>query len=155
MIGTVAGVSALVPGVGVIGPTSLPSNAQVESWLTEATVLVQGALAGAGYVIDVDEDAIIYPALSAMTQLYAAATLKAAQGIDTNSGADENSSEKMFARFYKWLSLLKGGNLEMLGVSVSTTPTRSRRIRTTQVRRVDGYSATYEGSATQYSYPSE
>ena len=155
MYGSVEGVNSLVPGVGIIDAVSVPSYDEVEGWLTEATVMIDGALAGAGYNITVDDSAFIYPALSAMTQLYAAATLLQAQGIDVNSGMEEARSEKMFDRFYKWLSLLGGGNLEALGVTVSLVPPRRRRFRSTQIRRIDGYSAVYEGSAIEYSYPSE
>lgn len=155
MYGDVSGVNALIPGVGTIDQASVPTDTEVEGWLAEASAMVDSALAGAGYSIGIDTSAAIYPVLEAMTQLYAAATVLQAQGIDTNSGAEENRSEKMFARFYKWLGLINGSYLEALGVPIAATPPRSRRRRTTQLRRVDGYSGTYEGSTMQYSYASE
>lgn len=155
MYGDVEGVAALVPGVGAITEDSVPNESQVETWLSEASVMVDGVLAGAGYVIGISDAAAIYPALSAMTQLYAAATLLQAQAIDVGSGQEENRSEAMFRRFYAWLKMLSGGNLEALGVTVSLVPPRRKRFRSTQIRRVDGYSGTYEGGVTEYSYTSE
>lgn len=155
MIGTLAGVEALVPTVGTLGDDSTPTGAQVETWLNEASVLVNGALVGAGYSTVVAGDAAIYPALQAMTQLYAGAYVLRARGLDTLSGGDEAKSEQWMRDFYKRLAWLSSGNLEELGVTVLTTTPRRRRLRTTQIRRIDGYSATYEGSTVAYEHPSE
>jgi len=157
MYGDLDGVSALLPSIGEYSSTSTPTEAQVYTWLDEASALINGALAGAGYSITVAGDALILPVLSGMTQLYAAANVLQARGLDSTSGGDENKSELMFRRFYAQLKLFGGGNLDLLGVTVlaSVASANSRRMRTRQTRRIDGYSATYEGSATAYEYPSE
>lgn len=155
MYGDLDGVMALVPSVGEIGATTTPNDTQVESWLAEATVLENGALASAGYSTTVAVGADILPWLDAMANLYAAANVLQARGLDTLSGGDENRSEQMFRRFYAQLKLFAGGNLEALGVTIAVTAPRNRRFRTKQTRRIDGYSATYEGSAMPYAYPSE
>lgn len=154
MYGTAAGVEARVPALGEFGVSSTPTEAQVESWLTEASALIDGALASAGYATEVGSGAAIYPLLSGLANLYAAATALEARGIDTVSGAEGARSDEMFARFWAQLKALGAGNLEAMGATVTTT-TRRRRLRTTQLRRIDGYSGTYEGAATEYSYPSE
>lgn len=156
MYGSLGGVTAIVPAVGVFSISSIPTDAQVTAWLTEASVQVDSALASAGYSTPVDVTAAITPALQAMTQLYAAANVLQARGLDSVSGGTENRSDDMFKRFYAQLKMLSGDNLELLGVTVQASPSpRRRRIRTIQTRRIDGYSATYEGSTVPYAYPSE
>jgi hypothetical protein len=153
MYGSTAGVEARVPALGAFGATSAPTATQVESWLTEASALIDGALASAGYATGVGTGAAIYPLLSGLANLYAAATALEARGIDTVSGAETTRSDEMFARFWAQLKALGAGDLKALGATTATV-TR-RRLRTTQLRRIDGYSGAYEGAATQYSYPSE
>jgi len=155
MYGSTGGVNALVPTIGDLGAESTPTDTQVESWLEEATAMINIVLSDAGYSTDIDDSAALLPALDAMAQLYAAANVKLSRALDSNSGENENQSEGMFKRFNTWLKSLAGANLEILGLTLQTTTTRHRGFRTRQMRRVDGYSAVYEGSATPYDYPSE
>lgn len=156
MYGSLEGVSALVPSVGVFDAITTPSDAQVSVWLQEASTLIDSTLATVGYNTTVASTAAIAPVLSAMAQLYAAATVLQARGLDSVTGENENKSEKMFKRFYGQLHLLSDSHLEELGVTVKiTSRARRRRLRTVQTRRIDGYSATYEGRARTYLYPSD
>lgn len=155
MYGELDGVSALVPAVGFFDESTTPTDDQVTAWLTEATAFINGALASAGYSTTVAADAAILPVLTGLAQLYAAANVKQARGLDSTNGENENQSEGMFKRFYAGLKMLSGGNLEAMGATLLSTAPRNRRMRTRQIRRIDGYSATYEGSAVPYDYPSE
>lgn len=155
MRGTVAGVSARVPGIGTIDAASTPTEAQVETWLDEGASMIDGSLAQAGYNTDVASSAALYSKLAGMEELYAAATLLESQGIDTVGGGTEGRSGDMFKRFYAELKWLTAADLTALGGVLVVVVTPRRGLRTRQTRRVDGYSGTYEGSATQYSYPSE
>ena len=139
--GNVWGVNALVPVVGVIGSSTVPTSAQVASWLTEASAIVDRHVATAGYSIPVAKTATLHAELGALANLYAAAMALQARGLDTVQGTEENRSETMLTRFYTQLGAIAKADLGGMGATPATTSTTTRRrLRTSQVRRVDGYS---------------
>jgi len=143
--GDADGVSGLVPTWD--GSTN-PTLEQVQAWEEEAYAEINLALANAGYSQPVDDSAAIYPRLRGLENLYAAAYLLRALAIDTASGEGEERSEVWLADFYARLGVLTASNLALLGVTVAVTTTANtgrRRIRTLQMRRVDGYSDPYMG----------
>ena len=141
--GNVAGVEALVPEMGTLTTITTPTIAEVTQWLAEGHAKINRAIVTAGYVAPItDITAALYPELTGLENLYAGAYALRARGIDTASGEDEKDSEIWLEDFYAQLKDLAMSNLALLGATPlpSTTPTRRRRIRTLQMRKVDGYS---------------
>lgn len=137
--GSPSGVNALVPSWD--GSTS-PTAAQVTAWLGEGYAKINRAIAGAGYTVPVDDDAAAVDELTGLENLYAAAYLLRSQAIDTASGQTEERSEVWLRDFYSQLADLVASDLTLVGASLvaDSTSSRRRRIRTLQMRRVDGYS---------------
>ena len=163
--GSAAGVEALVPSVGTLGAGSKPTLVQVTAWLAEGYALINRAIASAGYGVPLLNTAAVYDELSSLNNLYTAAYALRSLAIDTASGESEERSEVWLKDFYARLKSLAASDLTLVGATLlpSTTTTRRRRIRTLQMRKVDGYSRgstdeTYEvqhGEYTGATAPSE
>ena len=139
--GSVQGVSALIPAAGPIGSSSIPTATQVATWLIEATAIIDRHITMAGYAAPIANTVALYAELSAMANLYAAAMTLQARDLDTVQGTEENRSETMLTRFYTQLGAIAKADLGGMGATPATTSTTTRRrLRTSQVRRVDGYS---------------
>ena len=158
--GTVAGVSALVPHSVAINQTANPTDAQVTTWLAEGYARINRVIASAGYSVPIGAAAAVYGGLTALNNLYAAAYALRSRGIDTMSGEEESRSEVWLKNFSEQLKELAESNLAAMGATVATgetsagTPSR-RRIRTLQMRKVDGYSGVYEDAYPEYENVSE
>ena len=140
--GSVSGVSALVPAAGTFGTSSTPTSAQIAEWLAQGSAQIDRALSSAGYSVPVDTSATVYAELSALANLYGAAYVLTARGLDSANGEAENRADVYLQRFGEQLKALTGSDLSALGVSSAPTTgvnAGRRRIRTLQVRRVDGY----------------
>lgn len=140
--GSVSGVSALVPVAGTLGSSSTPTSAQVTEWLTQASARIDRALASAGYSIPVTSTATAYAELTALANLYGAAFVLMARGLDSATGEAENRSDALMRQFSDGLTSIASSDLSALGVSASATTgvnAGRRRVRTLQLRRVDGY----------------
>ena len=145
--GATTGVQALLPAIGTLSGSTVPTSTQVTTWLGEGSSVIDRHLSAAGYSIPVGATATVYPELTSLANLYAAAQAAIARGLDTVQGSEENRAEVWLARFQAQLSALVSSDLTALGVSLATvasgTP-RRRRMRMTQIKRVDGYSAPYD-----------
>ena len=138
--GTTAGVMAMVPTIGTLAVSSIPTTAQVITWLQAASAEIDLVLARAGYTTPVSESAAAYPMFTDLANLWAAARALQALGLDNTSGATETRSGAMMAEFWERLKNLTGrAALSSLGVPVSTTDTTTatQRIRSIQISRVD------------------
>lgn len=149
--GSTGGVSALLPAVGTLGASSTPTSTQVSTWLTEASAIIDRHVTGAGFAVPVTSGATLYSELGALANLYAAAQAVMARSVDNLSGEPEDRATMWLERFYAQLKDIAGSDLSMLGATVLPTPSTPgsgrRRIRTLQMKRVDGYSAAV-GSTT-------
>ena len=140
--GSLSGVSALVPVAAPLSATSTPTSAQVTEWLAQGSARIDRALSSAGYSIPVASTATVHAELTALANLYAAAHVLIARGLDSANGEAENRSDAYIERFSSELSALASSDLSALGVSAAPTTgvnAGRRRIRTLQLRRVDGY----------------
>lgn len=154
--GSAAGVQAIVPAAGTFSATTTPASTQVTTWLAEGHSEINRYLSAAGYVVPADSGGDIYPTLTALNDLYAAAYVLRARGMDIIQGEEENRSEMMLKDFYKRLDMLAKQDLSALGLTLRAAPAqRRRRIRTLQLRRVDGFSEKYEGAFPQPEHVSE
>ena len=83
--------------------------------------------------------------------LYAAAYALRAKGLNVVDGSDEDYSATMLKEFYTRLKELAAMDLTLLGLTLrpTTTTLKRRRLRTTQLRRVDGYSNWATGEAAE------
>ena len=144
--GSISGASALVPAAGELGATSTPTSAQVAAWLAQGSAKIDRALSSAGYFVPVSVVAGAYQELEALANLYAAAYILIARGMDSSNGEAENRSNVWLERFDVDLQAIAASNLIGLGVTVVTSTTAPRsRVRTLQLRRIDGYSALATG----------
>ena len=141
--GTTAGVEALVPAVGLFYGDTLPTREQVEAWLDQGAAVINRTLSGAGYVTPVANTSAVYPELTALNELYAAAYVVMARGLDTVSGQNENRSGVWMQQFQDRLDALAATALPDVPTTGATS-TASRRFRTTAVKRVDGYSRVWD-----------
>lgn len=155
--GSTSGANALVP---TWNGSANPTAAQVTVWLTDANAQINRAIANAGYSTPVGTGAAAYAELTGLENLYAGAYILRSISVDVASGEGEERSEVWLKDFYARLRDLAASNLSLLGVTLlpSTTTSRRRRLRTLQMRKVDGYSAgnsngplVYEGG--EYTYP--
>ena len=140
--GSVSGVSALIPVVGTLGTSSTPTSAQVTEWLAQGSARIDRALSSAGYSVPVATSAAVFAELTALANLYGAAHVLSARGLDSANGEVENRSDAWLERFNAELTSLAASDLSALGVpSAPTTGVNAgrRRVRTLQLRRVDGY----------------
>ena len=140
--GSLSGVSALVPVAAPLSATSTPTSAQVTEWLAQGSARIDRALSSAGYSIPVASTATVHAELTALANLYAAAHVLIARGLDSANGEAENRSDAYIERITSELSALASSDLSALGVSAATTTgvnAGRRRIRTLQLRRIDGY----------------
>ena len=140
--GSLSGVSALVPVAAPLSATSTPTSAQVTEWLVQGSARIDRALSSAGYSIPVASTATVHAELTALANLYAAAHVLIARGLDSANGEAENRSDAYIERFSSELSALASSDLSALGVSAAPTTgvnAGRRRIRTLQLRRIDGY----------------
>lgn len=145
--GSTSGVHAILPAIGALSSTTVPSIAQVTIWLGEGSAQIDRSLAGAGYAVPVNASAVVYPEITGLANLYAAAQAAIARGLDTVQGTEENRAETWLERFRVQLSALVSSDLTGVGVTLVTSPSgtaKRRRFRTTQIKRVDGYSAPYD-----------
>lgn len=142
--GTTAGVSALLPAIGTLSGSSTPTSAQVTAWLDEGAAVINRTLAGAGYTVPVLSTATVYAELTALNNLYAAAHAMMARGLDTVQGTDENRSGAWLERFATQLDAI--ARTPLPDVPIGNPTTVGRRARFTQLRRTDGYSASYDGT---------
>jgi hypothetical protein len=150
--GTTAGVQALLPVLGTLSGSTTPTSTTVSSWLVGASAIIDRHVSGAGYTVPVSASATCYAELAELAHLYAAAQCVMARSIDNLTGETEDRATTWLARFYDQLKELAGSDLSMLGCTVAASPSSAgsgrRRVRTLQMRRVDGYSAKY-GDATE------
>jgi hypothetical protein len=153
--GTVAGANALVPAQ-TISTLTTPSTAQVTTWCAEADAIINRTIASAGYSVPVGSAATLYTELVGLSNLYGAAYILRAVGIDSAGGEEEERSEIWLRDFHARLAAVASANLAALGATAQTGVTnRRRRIRSMQLRRVDGYSGAHEELTTLPTYTSE
>lgn len=141
--GSTAGVSAIVPALGTLDGSSTPTATQVEGWLNEAYAKINAALSAAGYSVPVTA-AEALPLLRSLENLYGAAYALRARGMEISHDEEEVRSETYLKDFRLQLKDLSLQDLTALGVSLrpATNPAqRRRRLRSLQIRRIDGYSA--------------
>lgn len=155
--GSETGVEALLPVVGDIDGSSTPNTTQLTIWLAQGYAVINRHLAGAGYSIPVVSGAAVYDELVALNNQYGVINVIRARGLDSVSGESESVADQMWEDFQKQIHELAMTDLTQLGVSlVATSGTAARRrIRSMQLRRIDGYSGAHETSGTAYSNPSD
>ncbi len=141
--GTTLGVEALVPAVGPLDGSNTPAVQQVEAWLDQGAAVINRTLAGAGYAVPVLDTSLVYPELTALNELYAAAYALMARGLDTVAGSEENRSAVWMQQFHDRLGALAATALPDVPVTPVTTQAGAR-LRTTRIKRVDGYSAPWD-----------
>ena len=143
--GATTGVQALLPVLGTLSGSTTPTSTQVSGWLAEASAIIDRHVTGAGFAVPVAATATLYSELGSLANLYAAAQSMMARSIDNLTGENEDRATVWLERFYAQCKDLAKSDLSMLGATVLPTPTTAgsgrRRIRTLQLRRVDGYSA--------------
>ena len=144
--GSTTGVQALLPVLGTLSGSTTPTSTQVSTWLEEGAAVINRSIATAGYTVPVASSATCYAELTSLNKLYAGAYCLIARGLDAVSGGEETRSQQWLDRFNAQLNALVSSNLAALGCTIANTPASSNRprLRTTQVKRVDGYSAVYE-----------
>ncbi len=158
--GSVAGVAAIVPHTVAVNQSTSPTDAQVTTWLAEGYARINRVIASAGYSVPIGASADVYGELTALNNLYAAAYSLRARGLDIMNGEEESRSEVWLKSFNDQLKELADSNLAAVGATVATGETSGgiparRRIRSMQLRRIDGYSGTYEDTEIPYDYVSE
>lgn len=142
--GTAAGVAALVPAMGRLTASSTPvSTTAVTDWLAQGSSVIDRTLAGAGYAVPVLSTATCYGELTGLANQYAAAQAIRARGLDVVSGDNEDRATVLLNEFYDRLAVLAASTLADVPLATATTASR-RRVRFTQVKRVDGYSAPHD-----------
>jgi hypothetical protein len=67
-----------------------------------------------------------------------------ARSLDTVQGTDENRSAQWLQMFNDRLAILVSSTLTDVPLAPTTTAAAGRRVRFTQLKRVDGYSAPYD-----------
>lgn len=153
--GTEAGVRARVPGLQA-SAVSTPDTSQITTWIAQGSALIDRVLSAGGWAVPVSSGAALYTELGALAEQYAAAQALRAVGLDSLTGETEVRSDVWLREVNAALREMAASDLSALGVSQARVEgVRRQRIRTTQLRRIDGYSATFETAARTYENPSE
>ena len=151
--GTADGIRAIVPAAAPVyfDYSTAPTSDQVTAWLAQGYSEINRYLSNAGYAVPADATADVYDSLTALNDLYGAAYVLRAKGLNVVDGGDEDYSENMLKEFYTRLRELAAQDLTLLGLTLrpTTTALKRRRFRTTQLRRVDGYSNWATGEAAE------
>lgn len=151
--GDADGVRAIVPAAAPadFDYSTTPTSDQVTRWLAQGYSEINRYLSSAGYAVPALAAGAVYDSLTALNDLYAAAYVLRAVGLNVVTGSDEDSSDTMLKEFYSRLKELAAMDLTLLGLSLrpSTTALKRRRFRTQQLRRVDGYSEWATGEAAE------
>jgi hypothetical protein len=137
-----------------LASTDVPDVNAVKAWLTQGYAIINRALASKGYTIPATTSMDVWPELQGLNNLYALHLWHQARGMDTGTGEGDTQAERVLRMFHAGLSDLLASDLTTVGMSLSSTKKR-RRLRTVQMRKVDGYSGTFEGSYDSYDYASE
>jgi len=152
--GSETGVEALLPAIGDFDGSSTVTTTELTAWLEQGYARINRVLAGQGYSTPVAASAAVYDELTALNNLYAAAQVLRAYGLDTATGEEENRSDRWLREFWRSLKELAGSDLTT-AVVLRLTSKKRRRVRSMQVRRVDGFSGAYEGDVEEYDNTSE
>lgn len=142
MYGTAVGVTGRAAALNMFTESTTPALAQVEGWLTEASAMIDGAIAARGYALPVASGAVALDIFAGLAETYAAAQALRSRGIGAMSGAGQQSqTAELMADWRRGLEDLRKADLVALGIAANTTSPvrRNRRRRTGQLRRVDGY----------------
>lgn len=142
MYGSADGVTGRAAALNAFTASTTPALAQVESWLTEASAMIDGAIAARGYSLPVPGGAVALDIFAGLAETYAAAQALRSRGIGAMSGTGQQSqSAELMADWRRGLEDLRKADLTALGISANTSSPvrRNRRRRSGQLRRVDGY----------------
>ena len=154
--GTVQGVEALLPGMGsAYASTAVPVAPDVQAFLDQGYSVINRKLAASGWAVPVASGAVLYAELTGLNNLYAAAYALQSRGLDTLSGEGETRSDVWLARFNAQLTDLCASDLAGVGATQTTTSGTRPRLRSTQLRRIDGYSAAQEDATYTPLYPDQ
>jgi hypothetical protein len=142
--GSTVGVGYLVPAMGRLSASSQPVNTtMLTAWLAEGSSVIDRHLAGAGYAVPVLSGTTVYAELTGLANQYAAAYAIRARGLDVISGENEDRATVWLNEFYARLAALAASTLADVPTSGGGTVT-GRRMRFTQLKRVDAYSAIHD-----------
>lgn len=151
--GDAGGVRAIVPAAAPLDfdYDTTPTSDQATAWLAQGYSEINRYLSSGGYAVPAASGAEVYDSLTALNNLYAAAYVLRAKGLNVVDGGDEDYSATMLKEFYTRLKELAAMDLTLLGLTLrpTTTALKRRRFRTTQLRRVDGYSGQATGEAAE------
>lgn len=142
MYGTATGVTGRAAALNAFTASTTPALAQVESWLTEASAMIDGAIAARGYSLPVPGGAVALDIFAGLAETYAAAQALRSRGIGAMSGTGQQSqSAELMADWRRGLEDLRKADLKALGIEsdVVSTARRNRRRRSGELRRIDGY----------------
>lgn len=150
--GTTEGVAARVPSLR-LGQAAAPDDYQVTLWLGEGAAWIDRTLAASGYVTPVTADGapVLHTELTAIAEQYAAAQALRARGLDSLTGASEERSAALMREVTARLAQIAGADLSAMGVRLVTVAGANRRLRSVQMRRIDGYSRGAEVGYGEYS----
>lgn len=151
--GTTEGVAARVPSLR-IGQAAAPDEVQVLQWLGEGTAWIDRTLAASGYTVPVlaVNAPTLHVELVAIAEQYAAAQALRARGLDSLTGASEERSTILMREVTQRLAGLAQQDLTYMGAIVQVSANRAnRRLRSVQIRRIDGYSRGAEVGYGEYS----
>lgn len=105
----------MIPTVGALSGSSIPTSAQVITWLqaasAEINMVVRGRLRNSPWA----NTASAYPMFSDLANLWAAARSLQALGLDNTSGQTETRSQQMMAEFWERLKAISGFNISAWG----------------------------------------
>lgn len=114
--GSASGVASYTPNlVGeelTFTKTTIPTDTQVERWLSAGYALINGRLAGRGYGMPVPQAATVYSLVVDLEELYAAARAESAR-MSARIGPDERTRSQMFMQQFK------DGMKELLSMDLS------------------------------------
>lgn len=138
--------------IGGYTVSSVPTSTAVGTWLDQGYAALNLALKRAGYNAPITSTAApyVYPVLTRLNDLYAAACAEQATNISTAGPGEETRSEKLWKEYQAGVADLITGDLTLLGLTLTTpaTETGARpRIRSFQTRNYDGFAINSDSAA--------
>jgi hypothetical protein len=132
------------------GAATLPTSAQVATWLEQGYAHLNLLLAKAGYSTPVSATVTLYPFLTRLNNLYAAACAEQSTNISTAGPGEETRSAALWTQYRAELADLLDGDLTLAGLTRATTAPVRRRVGSLELRRRDGYAHRFDSENSEY-----
>ncbi len=136
--------------VGGYTNSTIPTSAQIATFLADGYAALNLRLEQAGYVTPASAGTTAYSVLERLNNLYAAACAEEAVNLSAAGLAEESRSQRLWRRYETELEAFLAGDLTLSGLLKSGAAPPRRGIRSLSLRKRDGYAEHFDPDSTEY-----